>query len=111
MPRNYKIQLEDMLEAAGRIVKYVGGMSENEFYSDTKTFDAVIRNLEVIGEAAKNIPADVKDKTLDIEWKKIAGLRDILIHEYFGIDEEIVWDVVKNKIPDLIESLKKLINL
>lgn len=108
MPRDYKIQLEDMLEAARRIEKYIGGISESEFYSDTKTFDAVIRNLEVIGEASKNIPAKVKDKTLDIEWKKIAGLRDILIHEYFGIDEEIVWDVVKNKIPDLIESLKKL---
>ena len=109
MPRDYKVQLEDMLEAARRIEEYVGSMTEKEFYSDTKTFDAVIRNLEVIGEAAKNIPREIKGRNLGIEWKKIAGLRDVLIHEYFGIDEEIVWDVVKNKIPDLIESLKKLI--
>ena len=108
MPRNHGIQLEDMLEAAGRVEKYIGSMSEDEFYSDTKTFDAVIRNLEIIGEAAKNVSSEVKDKTLDIEWKKIAGLRDILIYEYFGIDQEIVWDVVKNKIPALIESLRRL---
>jgi len=84
MPRNYRVKLEDMLEAARKIVKYVGTLPEKKFYADSKTFDAVVRNLEIIGEAAKSIPCDIKDQNLDIEWRKIACLRDILIHEYFG---------------------------
>ena len=70
--------------------------------------DGVVRNLEVIGEAVKKIPQNVKIKSPKIEWKKIAGLRDILIHEYFGIDVEIVWDIVKNKIPKLKEEVSKI---
>ena len=71
--------------------------------------DGVVRNLEIVGEAVKNIPANVKDKHPDIEWKKIAGLRDILAHEYFGIDIDILWDIVENKLPDLKKDISRLL--
>lgn len=99
MPRDYKVYLEDILVAIGKIREYSGTFSVEEFLKDSKTIDAVVRNLEVIGEAIKNIPDAVRNKYLDIEWRKIAGLRDILIHEYFGIDADIIWDIIQNKLP------------
>jgi len=71
--------------------------------------DGVVRNLEIVGEAAKNIPANIKDGYPDVEWKKIAGLRDILAHEYFGVDLEILWDIVENKLPDLKKQISRLL--
>ena len=109
MPRDHKMHLDDMLAAAEKIIEYVGEMSFDRFVSDAKTFDAVIRNLEIIGEAAKRVPEEVRRDSSDIEWKKIAGLRDMLIHEYLGVDSEIIWDIVSNKIPDLIGELHKLL--
>ncbi len=106
MPRNYKMHLEDMLAAAEKIVSYVKGMPFDKFCKDSRTFDAVIRNLEIIGEAAKNVPNNIREKYPALEWKKIAGLRDMLIHEYFGVDSDIVWDIISNKLPDLIRNLR-----
>lgn len=107
MPRNYDLYLDDILASALKIVEFTKGLSYREFRDDAKTFDAVVRNLEIIGEAAKKIPDVLRRTHSEIEWKKIAGLRDILIHEYFGIDAELVWDIVQNKIPKLISELKK----
>ena len=109
MPRDYRIYLEDILGATRKIRAYTNGLSKTAFLADDKTFDAVVRNLEVIGEAAKNIPESVRANTPTIEWKKIAGLRDILIHEYFGIDGEIVWDIVEHKLPGLETAVQQLL--
>ena len=115
MPRDVRVHVEDMCVAADKIFTYVSNMSFDDFKKDEKTFDAVIRNLEIIGEAAKQIPDEIRDKYPDIEWKKVSGLRDMLIHQYFGVDIEIVWDIISEKIPllkkqlsSILESLPKL---
>ena len=87
MRRDYKVYLEDILEAISKIRKYTAGFSQDDFFKDEKTIDAVIRNLEIVGEAVKKVPEDICGQYPDVEWKKIGGLRDILIHEYFEIDE------------------------
>jgi uncharacterized protein with HEPN domain len=84
MPRDFKVYLEDILEAIGRIKRYTRGLSKQAFAGDDKTLDAVVRNLEVIGEAVKQLPADLRAREPRIDWQKIAGLRDVLIHQYFG---------------------------
>ncbi len=106
MSRDCKVYLEDILEAIGKIRAYTAGMSADSFAADNKTLDAVLRNLEVIGEAVKCIPGDIRAQHPQVEWKKMAGLRDILIHQYFGIDAEIIWDVVQNKLPELEKQMR-----
>lgn len=109
MSRDHKVYLEDILEAARKIREFTAGMSLDSLSKDAKTLDAVIRNLEVIGEAVKCLPDDVRNRQPDVEWRKIAGLRDILIHEYFGINIEVVWDVIQHKLSGLEEVAKKLL--
>ena len=109
MPRDYKVFLEDILEAIGKIRRYTNGMSLQAFTADGKTFDAVIRNLEVIGEAVKQIPEDIRSQRPEVEWKRVGRLRDILIHQYFGVDAQIVWDVVQNKLVPLEQAIKALL--
>ncbi len=84
-------------------------MSSQEFLKDDKTYDAVMRNIQIIGEAIKHLPADVRKEYKSVDWKKAAGLRDIVVHEYFGINEDIIWDVISNKIPELEKEVKKIL--
>ena len=109
MPRDARVFLDDIVEACGKIERYVEGLNLESFRSDGKTLDAVLRNLEVIGEAAKKLPPDIRSAMPDVEWQRIAGLRDILIHEYFGIDIEIVWDVVTTRVPALRATVRRFL--
>lgn len=90
MPRDYKVYLEDILEAILKISNYTSGLSCADFPKDSKTLDTVVRNLEIIGEAAKNIPEQVRSQHPEVDCKKIAGLREILVHESFGVDVQII---------------------
>jgi len=110
MSKGYRVYLEDILESIRKIKAYVAGLDYEDFVSKEMVVDAVTKNLEIIGEASKHIPYDVKKKAAEVEWKKISGLRDILVHEYAGINLRIVWDVVKNKLPELERSVRGLIN-
>jgi uncharacterized protein with HEPN domain len=98
--------LQDIADSCEKILRFTEGLAQFEFLQDKKTYDAVVRNLEIVGEAAKHMPPDIREKLPDIEWRKVAGLRDILIHAYFGIDDDILWDVVKNKVPQLAHTIR-----
>lgn len=108
MPRECKLYLRDILESIEKIEKYTTNTSFDEFRENDMVVDGVIRNLEIIGEAVKNLSGEIKTEYLNIEWKKIAGLRDIICHEYFGVDLDIIWDVIENKIPELKTAINKI---
>lgn len=109
MPRDYKVFLEDILEAIRKIREYTEGLSLEAFTADVKTFDAVIRNLEIIGEAVKQIPEEMRLMRPEVEWKRIGRLRDILIHQYFGVDAQIVWDIIQDKLTPLEQAISALL--
>jgi len=109
MLRDVETYLQDMLDAIARVQEYTAGMDEAALASDHRTLDAVLRNLEVLGEAAKQVPESVRGEAPDIDWRKVAGLRDILIHGYFLVDLDIVWDIVTNRLAPLCKQLRQLL--
>lgn len=109
MSRDYSVYLEDVRDAIDRIRRYTDGMSREQFENDEKTVDAVVRNLEVIGEAVKQIPETIRTAHPDVEWRKIAGLRDILAHQYFRIEMDIVRDILENKLPKLYQQVSQIL--
>ena len=109
MPRDHRLYLDDILEAIDKILLYIARMDFSQFVADPKTVDAVVHNLAVIGEASRNRPDNVKEAAPPVEWKKIVALRNILVHEYFGVSKEVVWDIVKNKLPTLKTACKDLL--
>ena len=109
MSRDYRLYLDDMLIALEKVLRFTQGVDLAHFVDDERTFDAVVRNLEIIGEAAKHIPAAVQARYPDVEWRSIAGLRDIVAHEYFGIDEDILWDIIIHQVPALLTRVRQIL--
>lgn len=101
--------MEDILDCVNKIENYASGLTLAQFVKDDKTIDAVVRNFGIIGEAANRIPNDIKEKYKEIDWSIIIDLRNRVIHDYFGVDLEIIWYIIENELGDLKEKLKKVI--
>lgn len=109
MSRDVRLWLEDIRDAGLKILDYSKGVDFPTFLADRKTFDAVVRNLGVIGEAVKQLPEDFKVEYPGVDWKRIAGLRDVVIHGYFGVDPGIIWDIVASKVPGLLQEVELIL--
>ncbi len=108
MSKNFTIYLNDIREAVNSIEIFVEGMTFEEFKNDDKTSSAVIRKFEIIGEATKNIPEDIRNQHSQIPWKEIAGMRDKLIHAYSEVDLKLVWMTIKQRLPELKSVIEKI---
>ena len=105
--RSPELLISDILDSCQKIIQYTNDMSFDDFSRDTKTIDAVIRNFEIIGEAANRLSEEFKDTHPEIDWHRIRGFRNRIVHDYMGVDYAIVWDIRTNYLSDLISNLKK----
>jgi uncharacterized protein with HEPN domain len=106
--RSWELFLRDMLEAAQKVIRYTEGRHMATFVADEMAYDATLRNLEILGEAAKNIPGEVRLRHPEVDWRGAAGLRDILAHAYFALDDETLWKIVRADIPRLLDLLRRI---
>src|SRR5699024_12592599 len=108
--RKPDVYLQDILESIQQIEEYLDSVNKNEFYQNSEKQDAVLPRLEIIGEAAKHISDDIRDEYDEIPWRKIAGMRDIIIHEYFGVTLSMIWVVTQRDLPDLKSKITNIVN-
>lgn len=108
-PREWRLRVEDILDAIARIQQYVEGLTFEEFQADQKTVDAVVRNLEIIGEAVRHLSARQQGLPSETRWVDIAGMRNVLIHEYFGVDLKIIWHTIVEDLPKLKVQVQGLL--
>jgi uncharacterized protein with HEPN domain len=108
--RDSKLLLEDILDSTQKIKQYTADLDFETFLADDKTIDAVVRNFEIIGEAANRLSQEFKDRYPEIEWNRIRGFRNRIVHDYFGIDYRIVWTIIESYIDGLIEKIKSIID-
>ncbi len=107
-PRDWSLFLTDMQRFCSKIQRYSRGLSRQQFLEDELVFDAVLRNLELLGEAAKQIPIAIKESYPEVPWRRVAGLRDVLAHAYFGLEDETVWQIVTESVPSLADQLAQV---
>jgi uncharacterized protein with HEPN domain len=104
--RDPLVYLDDILEACRSIQRYTAGLSFEQFANDRKTIDAVVRNFQVVGEATKNIPAELRARIPKIDWRGVAGFRDVLVHKYFDIDLELTWQIIGERVAPLVAAVE-----
>ncbi|MBW7852258.1 MAG: DUF86 domain-containing protein [Rhodospirillales bacterium] len=107
--KDWRVRIEDILEALHRIRHYTENMSQEAFVADDRTIDAVVRNLEIVGEAARQLPSHVTQRHPEIPWSRMADMRNVLVHEYHAVDAEIVWRTVENDLPPLAGPLQAML--
>ena len=107
--RDPRLYCEDILESGSAILDFVKGLSFDDFCDDRKTYSAVIREFEIIGEAVGKLPESFREKRLDVEWQDIKDFRNLLSHEYFGVDLEIVWSIIEDDLPVLMDAVKEIV--
>ena len=107
--REFILYLEDMFQSMQRIEEYLGDLDFKKFQMTHIVVDAVVRNFEIIGEASRKIPSDIQEEYPEIPWRKMYGLRNLIAHEYFGIDYEMIWEIAKNNLPQNRKDLQKII--
>ena len=108
--RDWRLYIQDMIEFGERVLSYAQGLDQEGFVSDTRTYDATLRNIELIGEAATHVPVPVREARPEIEWRRIVGTRNRVAHGYLGIDDDVVWDVIQTDIPELLPRLRHLLD-
>lgn len=108
--RDLRLYWEDILDSGRAIIEFVKGLDLEEFSKDRKTSSAVIREFEIIGEAVGKLPDDLKSRRPDIEWQDIKDFRNLLVHEYFGVDLEIVWKIIQNDLPALMDAVREWVD-
>ncbi len=109
MSRDTRLYLEDMLDACRRVLEYTAGRTYDQYLADRRTRDAVMRNLEIMGEAAKQVPPGTCAQLPAIDWREAKAFRDVLAHGYFGIDETIVWEVIQKRVPAIARELERFL--
>jgi uncharacterized protein with HEPN domain len=107
--RHPKLLLGDILDSAGKILSYTENLTYDEFIADSKTIDAVIRNFEIIGEASNRLPEEFKDECANVDWFRVRGFRNRIVHNYFGIDYEIVWKLKETQLKILITEIENIL--
>jgi len=106
--RDFRLYCADILDSGSAIIEFVNGLSFEQFCNDRKTYSAVIREFEIIGEAVGKLPEALKQRRPDVEWQDIKDFRNLLTHEYFGVDLEIVWKIIEDDLPGLMEAIKEI---
>jgi uncharacterized protein with HEPN domain len=107
--RHWRLYLQDMIGFAERAVAYTTGFDQGSFISDGRTYDATLRNLELVGEAATRIPDDVRDTNPQIKWRQVIAVRNRLAHGYSGLDDDVIWDIIRTDLPDLLVEARRLL--
>ena len=107
--RSDKLYLKDIFDSIEKIESYINNLNYEEFSEDLMVIDAVVRNLEIIGEATKNLSKEIKSSYPEIPWKEIAGMRNKVIHEYFGVNFKIVWKTIKERLPELKMKIEEIL--
>lgn len=108
--RHWRLYVRDMIEFGERVIGYAAGLDQRSFTADQIVYDATLRNIELIGEAATHIPESVRDAHPDIQWRQIVGVRNQVAHGYLGIDDDTIWSIIETSVPDLLAALRRLLD-
>ncbi len=109
-PRNWQLRIEDIIECIDKISRYIQGMDMTTFLANDLVVDAVVRNISVIGEAARHVPDEIQTRYPHLPWREMRGMRNVIVHEYFGADAITIWETACRELPPLVEPLRRILH-